>query len=102
MIQEVRVIAREGTPDSKGDEVLYEIHHALGIKSVEKVRTAKVFRFEGIGEEDARFLAERLLAEEIFQTFKVNSQVINDAAFVIDDPQVISVRDCPCFIMSKS
>ncbi|MFX4260606.1 phosphoribosylformylglycinamidine synthase subunit PurL [Pelotomaculum propionicicum] len=84
MIQEVRVIAREGIPDSKGDEILYEIHRALGINSVEKVRTARVFRFEGISEDAARFLAERLLAEEIFQSFKVNSPVINDAAFVIE------------------
>lgn len=84
MIQEVRVIAREGIPDSKGDEVLYEIHRALGINSVEKVRTARVFRFEGISTDAANFLAERLLAEEIFQTFRVNGTVINDAAYVIE------------------
>jgi phosphoribosylformylglycinamidine synthase subunit PurSL len=84
MIQEVRVIAREGIPDSKGNEVLYEIRHALGINSVESIRTARVFRFEGISEDAARFLAERLLAEEIFQSFIVNSTIINDAAFVIE------------------
>lgn len=84
MIQEVRVIARDGIPDSKGDEVLYEIHHALGIKTVERVRTARVFRFEGISEDAAGFLARRLLAEDIFQTFRVNGTVINDAAFVIE------------------
>lgn len=84
MIQEVRVIARDGIPDSKGDEVLYEIHHALGISSVEKVKTARVFRFEGISEDAARFLAEKLLAEEIYQTFRVNDTVINDAAFLLE------------------
>ena len=65
MIQEVRVIARDGISDTRGEEVLYEIHHALGIKNVEKVRTARVFRFEGISTSAARFLAERLLAEDI-------------------------------------
>jgi phosphoribosylformylglycinamidine synthase len=84
MIQEVRVIARDGIPDSKGDEVLYEIRHALGISSVEKVKTARVFRFEGISEDAARFLAEKLLAEEIYQTFRVNDNVINDAAFLLE------------------
>ncbi len=84
MIQEVRVMAKEGIPDSKGDEVLYEIHHALGINSVEKVRTAKVFRLEGIDQDAARFLAEKLLAEEIFQSFQVNSTVINNASFIIE------------------
>lgn len=84
MIQEVRVIARDGIPDSKGDEILYEIVRALGINSVERVRTARVFRFEGISEDAANFLAERLLAEEIFQSFRVNGTVINDAAYVIE------------------
>jgi phosphoribosylformylglycinamidine synthase II len=84
MIQEVQVIARAGISDSRGDEILYEIHHALGIKSVERVRTARVFRFESISEDSARFLAERLLAEEIFQSFCVNEKVISDAAFVIE------------------
>jgi phosphoribosylformylglycinamidine synthase len=84
MIQEVRVIARDGISDTRGEEVLYEIHHALGIKNVEKVRTARVFRFEGINDDTARFLAERLLAEDIYQTFRVNETVINDAAFVIE------------------
>ena len=84
MIQEVLVMAKDGIPDNKGDEVLYEIRQALGINSVEKVRTAKVFRFEGIDEDAAYFLAVRLLAEEIFQSFRVNGAVINDAAFVIE------------------
>ncbi len=84
MIQEVLVMTKDGIPDNKGDEVLYEIRQALGINSVEKVRTAKVFRFEGIDEDAAYFLAVRLLAEEIFQSFRVNGAVINDAAFVIE------------------
>lgn len=84
MIQEVRVIAKAGIPDSKGEEVLYEISHALGIQSVEKVRTARVFRFEGIAESDAVYLAEKLLAEEVFQSYRVNAPVIEDAAVVLE------------------
>lgn len=84
MIQEVRVIAKAGIPDSKGEEVLYEINHALGIQSVEKVRTARVFRFEGICEDDAVYLAEKLLAEDVFQSFRVNGPVIEDAAVTLE------------------
>ncbi|MDF9406947.1 phosphoribosylformylglycinamidine synthase subunit PurS [Pelotomaculum isophthalicicum JI] len=84
MIQEVRVITKAGIPDSKGEEILYEISHALGINTVQKVRTARVFRFEGIGASDAALLAERLLAESVFQDFSVNSPVINDATIVLE------------------
>lgn len=84
MIHEVRVIGKPGIPDSKGEEVLYEINHALGIKSVEKVKTARVFRFEGISECDAIYLAEKLLAEDIFQSYRVNGPLIEDAAVVIE------------------
>ncbi len=84
MIQEVRVIVKDGIPDSRGEEVLYEVNHALGIKSVEMVRTARVFRFEGISEEDAFYLAQNLIAEDIFQTYRVNGPVITDAAVVLE------------------
>ncbi|NLJ76487.1 MAG: phosphoribosylformylglycinamidine synthase subunit PurL [Peptococcaceae bacterium] len=84
MIQEVRVMVRDSIPDSKGDEVLFDIHQALGINSVEKVRTAKVFRFEGISENTAFFLANKLLAEDIFQSFRVNSKIIDDADFTVE------------------
>lgn len=84
MIQEVRVITKEGIPDSKGEEVLYEINHALNIQSVEKVRTARVFRFEGISKNDAFYLAEQLLAEDVFQLYKINGPVIKDANVVLE------------------
>jgi phosphoribosylformylglycinamidine synthase II len=84
MIQEVRVIAKPGLPDSKGDETLYEINQALGIQSVERVRTARVFRFEGISEKEADYLAGKLLAEDVFQTYRINGPVIEDAAVVVE------------------
>ena len=33
MIQEVRVITKQGITDSKGEEVLYDINYALGIQA---------------------------------------------------------------------
>ena len=84
MIQEVRVMARPDIPDSRGEEVLYEIVHALGIESVKKVKTARVYRFEGISEADARLLAEKLLAEGVFQIYTVNRPIITDAPVVLE------------------
>lgn len=84
MIQEVRVTVKDGIPDKKGEEVLYEINHALGIKNVEKVRTARVYRFEGIGKDDAAYLAEKLLAEDVFQFYRINGPVIEGAEVILE------------------
>ncbi len=83
-IQEVRVTNHTGLPDPAGSGLLYEIRHALGIDGIETVRTAKVYRFEGIGLEQARVLAERLLAEEVFQTYSLNRPVLEDADALVE------------------
>ena len=84
MIQEVRVRAKADLPDSKGDSVLYEINHALGITAVEGVKTARVFRFEGIGRETARMLADSLLAESVFQEYALGEPLILDTPHVLE------------------
>ncbi|WP_066638900.1 phosphoribosylformylglycinamidine synthase subunit PurL [Desulfolucanica intricata] len=83
-IQEVRVINHSYLPDPKGEEILYEIRDALRISSVQKVRTARVFRFEGITADEADFLANKLLAEEVFQAYQVNQSVIKDADVLLE------------------
>jgi len=84
MLQEVRVGLLPALRDARGEEVLYEIHHALGIRSVNRVRTVKVYRFEGIGEEAARLLAERLLCEAVFQEYRLNAPLITDADRLVE------------------
>ncbi|MEW6193270.1 MAG: phosphoribosylformylglycinamidine synthase subunit PurL [Bacillota bacterium] len=79
MLQEVRVGLLPALRDARGEEVLYEIRTALRIETVEAVRTVKVYRFEGIDAEAARFLAERLLCEAVFQEYRVNEPLITDA-----------------------
>ncbi len=83
-IVEIRVTNRPYLPDPAGEEVLYEIKHALGINAVQKVRTAKVYRFEGIDELQARLLAEKLLAEDVFQNYTINAPIITDAQVVVE------------------
>ncbi|MEW6274283.1 MAG: phosphoribosylformylglycinamidine synthase subunit PurL [Bacillota bacterium] len=84
MIQEVRVINRPEVPDPVGEEILYEIKQALGIRSIQKIRTAKVYRFEGIGENEAHLLAQKLLAEDVFQLYTLNAPAIKEARAVIE------------------
>jgi len=84
LIQEVRVIAKPGIPDTKGDECLYEINRTLGIENIKRVRTARVYRFEGISSEEANLLAVKLLAEDVFQTYRINGPVLEDAPVVLE------------------
>ena len=84
MLQEVRVSNRPEVPDSAGEEILYEIRKALGIESIKRIRTAKVYRFEGISEKEAEFLARKLLAEDVFQVYTINKPVIDGATAVVE------------------
>lgn len=72
MIQKVRVVTIVG-PDLKGEGILYDIKSRLGIKSVEKVQSIKVYRLEGISEKEAKVLAEKLFSESINQKYTINS-----------------------------
>jgi len=84
MIQEVRVTNLPHICDPVGDEVLYEVRQALGIKSIRKIRTVRVYRFENISEEEACLLAQKLLAEDVFQLYRVNGAVLEDAEKVVE------------------
>lgn len=75
-VQTVRVAMRPELRDPLGEDVSYEIRNALHIGSVEMVRTARVYRFEGIGTQDAHRLATQLLAEEVFQIYSLNGPVL--------------------------
>ena len=83
-IQEIRIKNNPELPDVKGNEILYEIKHSLRLDGIKKVNTAKVYRFEGITEEEARLLAEKLLAEKIFQNYTLNSAILSEYDYLIE------------------
>ncbi|MBE0466170.1 MAG: phosphoribosylformylglycinamidine synthase [Candidatus Desulforudis sp.] len=83
-LQEIRTRIKPGLTDPAGEAVLSEIRSALGIESVLKVHTARVFRFEGITPGEAVFLAKNLLCEDIFQDCAVNQPLITDAAHLLE------------------
>ena len=69
--------------DLVGEGVLKDIHH-LGIKSIEKVESAKVYRLEGVNEKEAKILAEKVFCERIYQTYTLNSPIIKEASQVLE------------------
>ncbi len=77
-IREIRVTNAPDLPDSLGDGVLYDLRHSLKLEGIYKVRTAKVYRFEGIDENQAQILAEKLLAETVFQQYTLEEPVLTD------------------------
>ncbi|MGC7847139.1 phosphoribosylformylglycinamidine synthase subunit PurL [Desulforudis sp. 1088] len=83
-IQEVRVAVRSSLPDAKGRQTLAEIQRSLHISTVQAVRTAKVFRFEGITVAEAGYLARTLLCEDIFQVYTVNEPIITDTNWLVE------------------
>lgn len=83
-IQEVRVANKPGLSDPRGEEILYEIKHALGIQSVERVVTARIYRFEGISKPAAELLADKLLAEDVFQVYSLNAPIIQGADALLE------------------
>jgi phosphoribosylformylglycinamidine synthase len=83
-LQEIRTCLKPELADPAGEEVLYEIRSSLGIESVRKVRTARVFRFEGLTPGEAEFLAKNLLWEDIFQEYALNRPLITDASYLLE------------------
>ncbi|MCF8009996.1 MAG: phosphoribosylformylglycinamidine synthase subunit PurL [Clostridiales bacterium] len=83
-IQEIRVTNLHGITDIKGNEILYEIKNSLQINSIDSVKTAKIYRFEGISEQEASVLAEKLLSETIFQKFSLNKPVLSRCDYMLE------------------
>ncbi|MFA7468273.1 MAG: phosphoribosylformylglycinamidine synthase subunit PurL [Desulfotomaculaceae bacterium] len=75
-IQEVRVTNLPHVNDPRGDSLLHTIKTFLGIHSIDRITTARVYRFEGISETDAELLAQSLLAEDVFQRYTLNEPII--------------------------
>lgn len=68
-IHEIRV-SGEGE-SSLGRSVRNEASRTLGVDGIEAVETAKIYRFEGITEEQAALLAERLLADPVTENVEI-------------------------------
>ena len=98
MIFEVRVTSKN-QKDPKGESLLAEIKKTLGIYSIKKIQTAKVYRLENIKKEEIKKFAESALYEKIDQIVSYDKSIFPKSAKVIEvaykpgvmNPEVASV-----------
>ena len=76
MIYEVRVTSK-AERDSRGEDLLTEIKRTLKTYSIKKIRTAKVYRLEGISKPDLKKFTQKVLYEEIDQNVSYSGFVSN-------------------------
>jgi phosphoribosylformylglycinamidine synthase subunit PurSL len=79
-IHEVRVKSTQ--KDTKGDSVASEAQRTIGLPGLEKVKTTKVYRLEGVTEEEAKVLTDKLLCEPIDQEFSLNKSLMKRSSVI--------------------
>lgn len=83
MVYTIRVASKNNS-DPKGLDLLAEIKRTLKITSVKKIRTAKVYRLEGITNDQAQKFAETALVENIDQIASFDSQIFKEASHLVE------------------
>ena len=98
MIYEIKVASKE-EKDPKGVDLLAEIKRTLHINSLKNIRTAKVYRLEGISQKDALACTKTALVEPVNQTYTINKPIFKDANHIVEvaykpgvmNPEVASI-----------
>ncbi len=96
-IHEIRVTNIE--EDSLGHDVMREAQRTLGLRTIDDVRTAKVYRLQGITDQEAEMLAFQLLADPVNEVSSVDQPVGFDTPHVVEvaykpgvmNPEVASI-----------
>lgn len=83
MIQKISVTTIP-EQDLKGRGVLHDITHLLGLSSIKKIVTAKIYYIDGINRQEAEMLATSLLSEKINQTYSINKSLLKDSDHSIE------------------
>ncbi|MBI4137153.1 phosphoribosylformylglycinamidine synthase [Candidatus Roizmanbacteria bacterium] len=65
-IQEIHVGLKEGR-DPRGEAVIHDLQHALGITTIVEVVTTDVYRYEGISSDDAEKLRAEVLTDPVIE-----------------------------------
>lgn len=81
-IHEIRVTHIEGDP--LGQDVKHEVKRTLGIQAVEDVQTAKVYRLQGVSDDEAVSLAQKLLTDPVSEQFTVDETVGFDTPHIVE------------------
>ncbi len=101
MIQTIRVKRTDGK-DLLGLGVLLEIHKRLKNREVTNVETARIYRLEGISQNQAKVLAEKLFCESINHTYSFNKPLLNNKTQVVEIAYKKGVMNPEVFSILKS
>lgn len=77
-IQEIRVGWKNPEDDVRGKSVKHEAERTLGITDLTKVETTRVYRLEGVSDDEARKLSQTLFCEDINQKSAVNEPLVSN------------------------
>ena len=99
MVYTIRVASKNDT-DPKGQDLLAEIKRTLKISTISKIRTAKVYRLEGLNKDKAQKFAQTALFETIDQTAAFDGKLFKDANHIVEvaykpavmNPEVASIQ----------
>ncbi len=83
MIHQIK-IASAASKDSRGQDLFEEIRRTLNIKSIKNIRTAKVYRLEGVTQTQALKFAKKVLFEPIDQRMSTGRSLFNGANETIE------------------
>ena len=86
-VHEIRVTPLDSDP--LGQDVQREAERTLGFSDIDDVRTAKVYRIEGVSEDEAHVLANRLFTDPISEQYSL------DAPAGFATPHVVEVAHKP-------
>ena len=83
MIYEVKVAPKENR-DPKGVDLLAEIKRTLHITAIKNIRTAKVYRLEGISQKETLQFTKTALFEPIDQIYSINKPIFKNPDYLIE------------------
>lgn len=83
MIHEIRVTSKDGQ-DSRGKVLLAEIKRTASIKTIKKIRSAKVYRLEGVSLSAAKKFAKKVLYDPISQEITFNKPIFDGLGHTLE------------------
>src|SRR3990172_11642847 len=98
MVYTIKILSKE-KQDSKGKDLLSEVRRTLRIKNIYKIRSAKVYRLEGVNLKHAKQFTNEVLYDPINQEISFNQPIFKDAKATLEvsykpgvmNPEVASI-----------
>ncbi|MBI2327309.1 phosphoribosylformylglycinamidine synthase subunit PurL [Candidatus Curtissbacteria bacterium] len=83
MIHQISITAKS-KKDPLGQDLLAEIKRTLGINNIKNIRTAKIYRLQGVSLKKAQEFTQKVLFEPIDQVMSFDKPLFNDAGQKIE------------------